>query len=110
MPTKLSGRRVVSSKGEIVDFDLLEMKQKMAGASKPLEVKKREDFIDSKLRRGAKSSVEALKAQAEANKMAREKAAAPIVPPVDPPVAPSKIILTAPFNEIKETEPPSPKE
>ena len=43
-----------SAKGLMVDFDLLKIKQQIAAAPKTTDVKKREDFIDKKLRRRVK--------------------------------------------------------
>ena len=47
-------RKVRSAKGVLVDFDLLQIKEAIASAPKPTEVRKREDFIDKKLRRRVK--------------------------------------------------------
>lgn len=47
-------RKVRSAKGEMIDFDLLKIKQQIASAPKTTDVKKREDFIDKKLRRRVK--------------------------------------------------------
>ena len=38
-------------RGEIVDIDLLKIKQQMASAPKPMDVKEREQFVDKKIRR-----------------------------------------------------------
>jgi hypothetical protein len=43
--------RTRSAKGEIVDFDLLKIRQKLTAQPVTLDVKAREDFIDKKLRR-----------------------------------------------------------
>ena len=43
-----------SAKGAIVDFDLLKIKAQIASAPPTTDVKKREDFIDRKLRRRVK--------------------------------------------------------
>lgn len=40
-----------SAKGEIVDFDLLKIRQKLQQKPITLDVKAREDFIDKKIRR-----------------------------------------------------------
>lgn len=40
-----------SAKGQIVDFDLLKIRQKLTAQPVTLDVKAREDFIDKKLRR-----------------------------------------------------------
>ena len=48
-------RKVKSAKGVEVDFDLLKIKQQMADKPAPIEVKKREEFIDKKVRRHIKN-------------------------------------------------------
>lgn len=48
------GKKVRSAKGELVDFDLLKIKEQMATAPAPLDVKKRQDFIDRRMRRRLK--------------------------------------------------------
>ena len=47
-------RKVRSAKGEMIDFDLLKIKAQIAAAPPSTDVKKREDFIDRKLRRRVK--------------------------------------------------------
>jgi hypothetical protein len=42
---------VKSMKGEMVDFDILKIKQEMQSAPTPIEVSERKEFIDSKLQR-----------------------------------------------------------
>ena len=42
---------VRSSRGEIVDFDLLKLKAEMSSKPAPVEVTERSDFIDNKLKR-----------------------------------------------------------
>lgn len=44
-------KKVRSAKGEIVDFDLMKIKEQMANAAPPADVKAREDFVDRRLRR-----------------------------------------------------------
>ena len=51
------GQRKRSMRGEMVDFDLLKIKEQMKTAPKPVEVKAREDFIEKKLRRRVKRVV-----------------------------------------------------
>ena len=48
------GKPVKSAKGQIVDFDLLKIKQQMASAPKPTNVQAREDFIDQRFKRRLK--------------------------------------------------------
>jgi hypothetical protein len=45
---------VKSARGEIVDFDLLKIKQQIASAPKTTNVQAREDFIDQKFKRRLK--------------------------------------------------------
>lgn len=45
---------VRSARGEVVDFDLLRIKQQIASAPKTTNVKAREDFIDQKFKRRIK--------------------------------------------------------
>lgn len=40
-----------SVRGEMVDFDLIRMKQQMATATPPLNVKQRQEFIEKRMRR-----------------------------------------------------------
>jgi len=54
-------RSVRSAKGETVDFDLIKIKEQMAGAPKSVEVIARERFIDQKLKRRLKRTVETIK-------------------------------------------------
>lgn len=56
-----------SAKGVVVDFDLLKIKEQMASAPPPTDVKARADFIDKRLRR----------------RLRRVKPPAPKVEPVD---------------------------
>jgi len=48
------GRQVRSAKGVVVDFDLIAIKEQMAAAPAPLDVRKRQDFIDRRMRRRLK--------------------------------------------------------
>lgn len=45
---------VKSARGQVVDFDLLKIKQQIASAPKPTQVQVREDFIDQKFKRRLK--------------------------------------------------------
>lgn len=44
-------KRVRTAKGQIIDFDLLKIKEQMENAPKPANVQARQDFIDQKMRR-----------------------------------------------------------
>ena len=46
-----------SAKGVMVDFDLLKIKQNMASAPVSVDVKTRQDFIESKLKRNTKKTL-----------------------------------------------------
>ena len=48
-----------SAKGVIVDFDLLRIKEQMASAPPSIDVQKRQDFIESRMRRRARKKVPA---------------------------------------------------
>ena len=47
-------KAVKSARGQLVDFDLLKIKQQIASAPKTTNVKAREDFIDQKFKRRIK--------------------------------------------------------
>lgn len=46
-----SGKKVRSAKGEMIDFDLLKIKEQIASEPAPLDVRARQDHIDARLRR-----------------------------------------------------------
>lgn len=48
------GKKVRSAKGEQVDFDLLKIKEQIAAAPAPTDVRARQDFIEKRLRRRLK--------------------------------------------------------
>lgn len=48
------GKKVRSARGELVDFDLLKIKEQMASAPTPTDVRARQDFIEQRLRRRLK--------------------------------------------------------
>ena len=49
-------KRVRSAKGQIVDFDLLKIKEQMAAAPPTTDVKARQNFVDKRLRRRVKKA------------------------------------------------------
>lgn len=59
MATKGIGKGVRSARGEMVDFDLLRIKENLATAPKGSTVKAREDFIDNKFKRRMRRLTEA---------------------------------------------------
>lgn len=44
-------KKTRSAKGEMVDFDLMKIKEQIANAAPPADVRAREDFVDRRLRR-----------------------------------------------------------
>ena len=46
-----------SAKGVVVDFDLLRIKEEMAAAPTSIDVQKRQDFIENRMRRRARKKV-----------------------------------------------------
>ena len=61
-------RKVVSIRGEVVDFDLFEIKKQILGTSANDNVKKRERFIDKKRRRTNRNSINQLIKEQQDNK------------------------------------------
>ena len=59
MATRGIGKGARSARGEIVDFDLLRIKENLATAPKGSTVKAREDFIDNKFKRRLRRLTEA---------------------------------------------------
>lgn len=51
------GKKVKSAKGELVDFDYLKIKEQLASAPTPMEVKNRQNFIENRLKRRLKKKV-----------------------------------------------------
>ena len=88
MATRGIGKGARSARGEIVDFDLLRIKENLATAPKGSTVKAREDFIDSKFKRRLRRLTEAT-------------AASPAVSA--PPAAPVVVEQAAPIEEYDET-------
>ncbi len=50
------GKKVRSVRGEMVDFDLMQIKKQIAAQPAPLEVKARQDFIENRLKRRIKKA------------------------------------------------------
>lgn len=59
MATRGIGKGARSARGEIVDFDLLRIKENLATSPKGSTVKAREDFIDNKFKRRLRRLTEA---------------------------------------------------
>jgi len=51
------GKKVRSAKGELVDFDFLKIKEQLASAPTPMEVKTRQNFIENRLKRRLKKKL-----------------------------------------------------
>lgn len=45
------GKKIRTAKGDVVDFDLLKIKQQISTNPTPTDVKQRQQFVDKKLRR-----------------------------------------------------------
>ena len=54
------GKKVRSARGEIVDFDLMKVKEQIAAAPTPLEVKARQNFIENRMKRRIKKAQNAV--------------------------------------------------
>jgi len=48
------GKKIRSARGEMIDFDLLKIKEQMASSPAPQDVKIRQDFIEKRMRRRLK--------------------------------------------------------
>lgn len=48
------GKKIRSARGEMVDFDLLKIKEQIASSPPPQDVKLRQDFIERRIRRRLK--------------------------------------------------------
>jgi len=51
------GKKVRSARGQIVDFDALKIKEQLASAPTPMEVKNRQNFIENRLKRRLKKKL-----------------------------------------------------
>jgi hypothetical protein len=94
--------RTRSAKGEIVDFDLLKIRQKLTAQPVTLDVKAREDFIDKKLRRRMRK-VKAAAATVDPGSPVDSEALLAVETPVaapliDPPKETSKVEQTKQKN------------
>lgn len=71
-------KKVRSAKGEMVDFDLLKIKQQIGSAPPPTDVRARQDFIEKRFRRRVK------KVAPPAPKIKNENGEVPLVAPSMP--------------------------
>ena len=60
-------KRVKSARGQIVDFDLLKIKEQIASAPPPVDVQQRQDFVERRLRRRVKKKVPVVEKAGEVN-------------------------------------------
>ncbi len=94
-------KKVRTAKGQIIDFDLLKIKEQMEAAPAPSNVQARQDFIDQKMRRRVKRVKEQI-AEAKKNPKKRKPK------PVD--VAPDLEVQSAEQGvKIDEVKPPKRK-
>lgn len=63
-------RKVKSIRGEVVDFDLMDIKNKIMTAPTPETVNQRERFIDKRRRRGSRKKVDEMLAAQQVNESA----------------------------------------
>ena len=63
-------RKVKSIRGEVVDFDLIDIKNKIMTAPQPEVVNQRERFIDKRRRRGSRKKVDEMLAAQQVNESA----------------------------------------
>ncbi len=70
-------KKTKSMRGVIIDWDLAEIKSQMEQAPAPLNVEKRQNFIDQKLRRRVKKVKESI-AALDASKVDRKVAETPV--------------------------------
>ncbi len=95
------GKKVRSARGVILDLDLMKIKEQIASAPTPLEVKARQNFIESRLKRRLK------KAQAAVAVESTNVETEPTMP------EPSTATVKAETEHIEDavqaqTEPPAP--
>ncbi len=63
-------RKVKSIRGETVDFDLIDIKNKIMTAPTPDTVQQRERFIDKRRRRGSRKKIDEMLAAQQTNESA----------------------------------------
>ena len=100
-------RKVMSIRGEIVDFDLFEIKKQILNTPTTEDGKKRERFIDKKRRRTSRGSFDQLLAQQKQNEAAVREALAKkkmeevvVDTPVVQEVTPIAAVITTPIVEV----------
>jgi hypothetical protein len=70
---------VKSAKGEIVDFDLLKIKQQIADAPLSTKVAARQNFVDNKFKRRIKRTIQEVKSVEEAPEVVESSSEEPVV-------------------------------
>ena len=68
-------KKVRTAKGQVIDFDLMKIKEQMEAAPAPTNVQARQDFIDQKMRRRVKRVKEQI---AEAKKNPKKTKVKPV--------------------------------
>lgn len=82
--------RARSAKGEVVDFDLLRIKQQIASAPKPATVSARENYVDKKLKRRVN------RIQRQSIEMLPESDITTVI--VEPPISAVEVDVTMPVE------------
>lgn len=81
---------VRTARGEMVDFDLIRIKQQLANAPAPTEVRERENFVERRLKRKLKQRAASLVEQPAAAEPEGEVVEAKLEP-VEPPTKPEAV-------------------
>lgn len=93
------GKRVKSAKGEMVDFDYLQIKEQLASAPTPMEVKNRQNFIENRMKRRLKKKLPVV-----------EKAAVEVEPTLPEPAESVEIVAVKEEVVKEETKPTTTKQ
>lgn len=99
-------KKVRSAKGEIVDFDLMKIKQQLGESAEPTNVQARQDFIDQKMRRRLKKVKSKL---AGAKLRGHEKPKAPEPVDVDKNVKVQSPVQAEKLDEVVKSDTGAPK-
>lgn len=81
-------KSVKSARGQIVDFDLIRIKEQMASAPKTVDVKNREDYIERRNKRRLKKLTKTAVAMAEV--AVEPKIVSQDLTPVEPTIVPEE--------------------
>ena len=96
------GKKVLSARGVVVDFDLPQIKNQILKTPKTDDIKKRERFIDKKRRRASRNTVDQLLAQQSQNEAMVREALAKAPAPVKEIKVPVKENVPAPIDPHAE--------